>query len=166
MYVFCFLCLQIQQIIFQKEHRLTFNVFFTFCDCTSLFCACFKYQRICIHAVFFIEKLQRNSFSIFLFQWYMYRVKLILLHVIDIFTCMKCSIYYHVFDAESGYTYRGKFKIKNVTKRTVLLSDAIKQYLFFKINKMISRNIICCYLIKMFYECRTRNQTVEGRCKA
>lgn len=74
----------------------------------------------------FIEKLQRNSFSIFLFQWYMYRVKLILHHVIDIFTCMKCSIYYHVFDAESCYTYKGKFKIKNVTKRIVLLSDAIK----------------------------------------
>lgn len=74
----------------------------------------------------FIEKLQRNSFSIFLFKCYMYRVKLILLHVIDIFTCIKCSIYYHVFDAESGYTYKGKFKIKNVTKRIVLLSDAIK----------------------------------------
>lgn len=154
MYVFCFLCLQIQQIIFQKEHRLTITVFFTFCDCTSLFCACFKYQRICIQS--FIEKLQRNSFSIFLFKCYMYRVKLTLLHVIDILTCMKCSIYYHVFDAEAFIRTRAK-----VTKRIVLLSNAIKQYLIFQINNMISRNIICCYLIKMFYKYRTRNS--DGR---
>lgn len=63
----------------------------------------------------FIEKLQRNSFSIFLFQWYMYRVKLILLHVIDIFTCMKCSIYYHVFDITLSYT---KSAIANSSSKT------------------------------------------------
>lgn len=159
MYVFCFLCLQIQQIIFQKEHRLNITVFFTFCDCTSLFCACFKYQRICIQS--FIEKLQRNSFSIFLFKCYMYRVKLILLHVIDILTCMKCSIYYHVFDAEGGMQKLLYVQVQNVTKRIVLLSNAIKQYLIFQINNMISRNIICCYLIKMFYKCRTWNS--DGR---
>lgn len=56
----------------------------------------------------------------------MYRVKLILYYVIDIFICMKCLIYYYVFDVESGYMYKGKFKIKNVIKRIVLFSDVIK----------------------------------------